>query len=329
MEWHQLSKQDRKDIFEQSAIKLNLPPAAIEKDWWVTEMLHALFTSAYKDYLVFKGGTSLSKCYQLIERFSEDLDMALNPEAIGLTYPTTKTQIVKLRKASFKFISTQLLNTLKEYFNKNTYPEFIDITAKPDTEGSQSDRDPQVLYLEYESLVDTSSYLKDKVILEVSIRSQTEPANYCEVSSLTYSQYSNLEVLRKPFTINAISPKRTLLEKLILLHEEFQKPEADIRVSRMSRHLYDVYQLLNDAETRTALTDNALFTMICNHRKLFTPMKHTNYESLTIHNLQVIPPLSVFNSYQSDYKQMQESMFYIKTLTFNKLINEINKILIQ
>ena len=84
--WLKLTDEQRRLTVEQAFIRSGINAKAIEKDWWVTLTLKALFKSVYAGFLVFKGGTSLSKCWKLIERFSEDIDIALDPEAFGMHY---------------------------------------------------------------------------------------------------------------------------------------------------------------------------------------------------------------------------------------------------
>ena len=112
-EWLKLSKTRRIEILEQVNNRLGLPIQAIEKDWWVTMVLKAVFSSKFAEHFVFKGGTSLSKAYHLIDRFSEDIDLAIDRKFLGFDGELSKTQIKKLRKASGTFIVTDFFNELK------------------------------------------------------------------------------------------------------------------------------------------------------------------------------------------------------------------------
>lgn len=104
-----LAIQDRKDIFNSVGASKRIMGEAVEKDWWVTQVLRVLFSSKYKDNIVFKGGTSLSKGWHLIERFSEDVDIAINREFLGFSGELTRTQISdKLRRVSCSFVRTEL-----------------------------------------------------------------------------------------------------------------------------------------------------------------------------------------------------------------------------
>ena len=111
--WQQLSTNERVAILQQIQDKENIHALAVEKDWWVTIILKALFQSTCADALSFKGGTSLSKAWGLIERFSEDVDLAISHHYFGIE-KTNKNQRDKLRKLSRKFIVEQLTNELEQ-----------------------------------------------------------------------------------------------------------------------------------------------------------------------------------------------------------------------
>ena len=115
-EWLKLSKKRRVEILEQVNNRLGLPIQAVEKDWWVTMVLKAVFSSSFAEHFVFKGGTSLSKAYHLIDRFSEDIDLAIDRKFLGFDGELSKTQIKKLRKASGIFIVTDFFNGLNAKF---------------------------------------------------------------------------------------------------------------------------------------------------------------------------------------------------------------------
>jgi len=104
-EWFDLSELDRKEVIVQTSISKGLPQAAIEKDWWVVAVLRTLFETEYASHLVFKGGTSLSKAWGLIERFSEDIDVGMDKAFFGFEGHLSREKVKKLRKASCKFVS--------------------------------------------------------------------------------------------------------------------------------------------------------------------------------------------------------------------------------
>lgn len=112
---------------------------------------------------------------------------------------------------------------------------------------------------------------------------------------------------------------------MILLHEEFQKPEEKIRHRRMSRHLYDIGQIIKTDYGQKAINDVGLFNSIIEHRQKLTPVKFVDYENLTIDQLQILPPEKFSDLYKDDYNEMQERMIYGEILDFDKLIELIKQ----
>ena len=102
MDWFLLSKERQQTIIEQTAARTGNLPIVIEKDIWVCIVLKVLFESEIKDYILFKGGTSLSKGYDIIRRFSEDIDICLDKSFLGFNEPLSNTQIDKFTAARTK-----------------------------------------------------------------------------------------------------------------------------------------------------------------------------------------------------------------------------------
>ena len=143
--WLSLNKEEQITLFTKAGAETGLPPFAIEKDAWVTFVLRMLFSSALSEHIVFKGGTALSKVYNLIERFSEDVDLAISREYFGFDGELTKGMIRKLRRASHTFTLHQLPELLTEQFNNyGIRPELYDISV-PNTR--ISDQDPEILFI--------------------------------------------------------------------------------------------------------------------------------------------------------------------------------------
>src|SRR6478672_1042474 len=125
--WLKLTDEQRISTLAQAQQRSGMPISvkAIEKDWWVTLTLKALFQSAYAKYLVFKGGTSLSKGYKLIDRFSEDIDLALDSEAFDMKYEEnpTRSYINQLRRKGYTFTTTRLAEELRKQLKTLDVPE--------------------------------------------------------------------------------------------------------------------------------------------------------------------------------------------------------------
>ena len=106
--WQKNSIADRRGLVQRTEEKEHSNQVAVEKDWWVTVILKALFQTSCSESLIFKGGTSLSKGWNLIERFSEDIDLAIDRRFFGIE-KTNKSQRDKLRKLSRKYIIEVLI----------------------------------------------------------------------------------------------------------------------------------------------------------------------------------------------------------------------------
>lgn len=323
--WLKLPKEEQVELFNQIGVQTNLPPQAIEKDAWVTLILRMIFTSELAEHFIFKGGTSLSKAFRLIDRFSEDIDLGINREYLGFEGELSPGQIRKLRKASHTFVSTELADLLRKQLDEygvdsSLYELIIENTQV-------SDQDPETIKVNYQSVFSEVSYLPQRVLIEVSARSLIEPHQEIEIQSIIDEQYRDADFAEEAVTVNATNPQKTFLEKLILLHEEFQKPTEKIRHLRMSRHLYDLGQILYSEFGEAAIQNKALFESIIEHRKVFTPMKTTNYEGLTLQNLNFIPTADFINQYKADYRQMQESMIHGESPKFEVLLEKITNAL--
>ncbi len=321
MNWLKLPIQKQQELFRQLSYKTGIQPQAIEKDAWVTLVLRLVFNAEISKHLVFKGGTSLSKAYQLIKRFSEDIDLAVNREYLGFSGELTKSQIRKLRKKSHEFVSTEMVDILRKEFKiYNIDNQLFDIEVK---NTKISDQDPEIIEIEYKSVFNELPYIKQKVLIEIGARSLLEPAEDKEIKSIILEYYPDNSFSDKPFIVKTISPEKTFLEKLILLHEEFTKSGDKIRYHRMSRHLYDIGEIISTEYGIKALKNTKLFDEIIAHRKIFTPIKTVNYSELQIDKLNILPPKNFLKKYEDDYLEMQENMIYGDSMTFKSLINKI------
>ena len=167
------------------------------------------------------------------------------------------------------------------------------------------------------------SYLPNKVLIELGARSLLEPYTKTKISSIIDGNYPGSVFTEDEFLANTVIPEKTFLEKMILLHEEFQKPENKIRHERMSRHLYDIGQIIETEFGQKAIKDDELFKSIIEHRKKLTAVKTVNYENLTIQKLEILPPPKFYDLYKRDYSEMQENMIYGNKLEFDKLLEII------
>jgi hypothetical protein len=160
--WLNTAKDRRIFIIENIATKTELSPDAIEKDWWVTTVLRALFSCECSGHIVFKGGTSLSKAWNLVERMSEDIDIAIDRRFFGSDGKLNKKQINNLRRTSCTYIS----GNLKEELDNKLKEAGINGYSVSVEETQDTTKDPQTIEIKYDSLF-TSNYIRDKVLIEI------------------------------------------------------------------------------------------------------------------------------------------------------------------
>ena len=308
-------------MFTQAGVQRGMQPFAIEKDAWVTLVLRMLFSSELYPHIVFKGGTSLSKVYGLIERLSEDIDLSINRGYLGFDGELTKGLIRKLRRRSHDFSLNALPEILRNGFSNYGVDESLYNITVPNTQ--ISDQDPEIVHVEYISVFEEEEYLKNRVLIEIGARSLNEPFEERSIGSIVDTVFESREFIEEPFQVRTIIPEKTFLEKLILLHEEFQKPDDKVRYFRMSRHLYDIYQISLTEYGVRALMNKELFRIICNHRAFFSPVNPVDYDALSIEALEFIPPEKFIKQYEEDYAEMQNTMIYGEDIPFKEILNQL------
>lgn len=331
MKFIDLEATEQQQILDSLQTRIGLKSAIIEKDWWVTAVLRALFQLPYNEHLSFKGGTNLSKCWHIIERMSEDADIGITREYLGFKGKLNKTQISdKLRRAACSFVRDTLQHDLREQMikdgiNPEKFKVYVNITPVSTT-------DPEVIFVKYEQTASPVSYIPPIVKIEVSGRSMSEPVEDVLIDSLIDDAVPEAGFAEPKFTVRAVMAKRTFLEKIFLLHEEFAKGGEQIRVDRMSRHLYDVHRMLHTPIAKEAMADKKLYDTVIEHRKTFIGLKGFDYSTLTKHALTFIPPECVYDAWKKDYKTMQEEMIYGESIPFDDMIaqlrafnNKVNK----
>lgn len=338
--WIDYNIDERRSLIERVSHAMSIDASAAEKDWWVSTVLYAVFHSSIADYALFKGGTSLSKGWDIISRFSEDVDIALDKNFFlevkkwGCAKCESNTQIHNLREKSQDFLFSEYKKELAiklrdmgldmvQVLNEN------EMRLEQGMRGNVAhDKDPSVIYVKYPSLYTSDkSYSRPVVKIEISCLSMAVPFEIKRITSLIE------QINAGPFgdnvdndyihEIRTVSPTRTFLEKVFLLAEEFMKKDEP-RVSRMSRHLYDIEKLSHTEYMDKALSDRELYMQIIRHRERFYHLGYVDYDKLLPEVIDFIPPASVIESFRRDYNDMKRSFIYEKgTLDFDQLIEKL------
>src|SRR3989339_314781 len=256
--WVLLSLEERQTILANIAEEKGIDDNAIEKDFWVSMVLKAIFSLSCSKGIVFKGGTSLSKGWDLIKRFSEDCDLSIDRTVLGFEKELNGTQRNKLRKASKIFIERTLAIELEGALNLLGMMGHFKIVV-PETK--ESDKDPVEFFVEYDSILPRKNpYIPEKVKIEVSCRSLTEPFEPVGMRSMIEDAYPDEPFTEPPFYVPTVLPGKTFLEKTFLLHEEFNRAGGGTVVERLSRHLYDIEKMMDKDFIIEVMNNESLYS---------------------------------------------------------------------
>ncbi len=327
MNWFKLNIEDRLAVLQQASAISAITNKALEKDIWVTIVLDAVFRTKYAKHLHFKGGTSLSKAWKIIERFSEDIDLSIDRSFYGFSEELTYSQIKKLKRISSEFISTDFKDELERTMIEIGVPaNLFTIKATPIPETMKDTVDPQEIVIEYLSILEPIEYLPDTIKVEVSARSIKEATQFRDINAIVDSLLPEISILGNSFQVCAIEPQITMLEKLFLLHEEFTKEISEIRHLRMSRHLYDLYKLTESIYAELAIKDEPLYNRIIAHRQHYIRQNGIDYNNHGRATLSFIPPNHIIEAYKEDYVKMNLNMIYGDAPSFDTLVEKLNGI---
>ena len=312
------SNSERAELFSQTAAKDGRYNAAIvEKDFWVCWILNRLFSSELRNKLIFKGGTSLSKVFNLIERFSEDIDLILNWQGLIDEDPMqarNKTQQGKLNK--------RLDDAGERFIHNNLFPTIHDLCAGI-CEVEMSQDNPNVILIKYPAAF-SSGYLRPEILLEIGPKAAWIPhATYQMYSyaALAYpKRFKNDKV-----DLIATTPERSFWEKVTILHAEAHRPASKKAPPRYSRHYYDTAQMADSSVKNTALADSELLARVVEFKQRFYPSGHAHYDLARIGTLKLLPPEHAMANLASDYSKMRE-MIYGNYPSFAEIIAKLKNL---
>ena len=312
-----MTEERRNLVCTQASAHLNLAEVAVEKDFWVCWTLGKLFRlPAWGNQLTFKGGTSLSKGWKLIERFSEDIDIVINRRALGFDGDNapetaagrrqTRKRLDALREACRKCVKESIRPALQEAMA-------ADIPAALDWEllDDPADPDGQTLLFNYPTAFPAgAAHLRRAVKIEMGARSDTDPSETIKVSPYISDAFPDL-LPDDTVEVRAVMPKRTFWEKAMLLHEETYRPGGGKRRKEyIARHYYDLYRLIEAGVAAEAMADEELFARVAGHRAVFFRHNWLDYATLVRGRLRVVPTDDQIPGWRSDYGNMQREMFF-------------------
>ena len=322
-DYFSLNPAQQRLVIEQTAAKLNLPVQAIEKDLWVTAILQVLFTLPCAHGLVFKGGTSISKVWNAINRFSEDIDLAIDRSLFDLDGELTKKQVKKLRKVSSMFVREELFGQLCEAIASTPLYGLCEIEAQPDGVGDSTYPEPRIIYVKYASLFsDKIDYILPVVKIEAGARSLLEPTLNVAIKSLVDAALPSITTSLVDVEVRTAVAEKTFLEKCFLLHELFSRGVA-VSANRRSRHLYDLHMMMRKGIDKRAVSDDELWNTIHHHRSTLTSISGVDYIPDIRSRIVLTPPAECVEDWKSDYQAMQGSMIYNNPPSFEELLQSM------
>ncbi len=307
--------RERAQLFEFSAERHapRIDAVIIEKDFWVCWALHRLFdVIEFRPQLIFKGGTSLSKVFKAIERFSEDVDLSLSrrdlgyadgrdPEGAGISKRESERRIEALLAACVQTVREKLLPELRQ--------DFATVLGGSGWSVDVDTNDPQTLVFAYppSGLVE-SPYVRPSIRLEMGARSDDWPSVDAEVKPYAAEDFPAM-FSQPACRARTLAAERTFWEKATLLHAEYHRPPEKLSNERISRHYYDLYCLSCNEIAKRALDRDDLLKRVVQHKRCFFPRAWANYETATPGTFHLAPPEARMEMHRKDYNAMKAMIF--------------------
>jgi len=298
-----------KDLITLTANDLGIMEFYIEKDYWVTYILKRLSNSEFKDKIVFKGGTSLSKAYNLIDRFSEDIDLQLKSLELN---DNQKKNILKNIEKEITVGMIYLKNHIREVKRGNIRKTIYEYPIKT----SEKDK----------------GQISNVIVLEINSMSTPEPSEKIEIESYIskYLRKINKEEFIKkyelePFIIETLSIKRTFVEKIFAILDYTFEESPEIELGNKIRHLYDVYKLNQKEDIREFLNSEDFFSMaskVVVQNDFFRKRKDTIYSNSFLYN-----DFERINKIKEIYEKKFRNMVFGELPDFDEMKNSFKDIL--
>ena len=316
----ELPPNERRLYIEQAAIQKNVSPVIMEKDFWVCWLLGILFESRFADSLVFKGGTSLSKVFGVIDRFSEDIDLSLSPTFLGLPEAgTTRNQfnkwMTRAEAACEVAVRTQILPALEaalvEVLGKNERAQF-EFLKEPNTNS------PVLLFHYPSSQPKGFEYLKRSVKLEFGSLTDQQPVGRHKIRPWV------AEVLPAAFPdwrceVLALEVDRSFWEKATILHTEYHRPPGKPMPDRFSRHYADTAALAKHSVAIRAINQHDLRNRVVLWKSQFFGSSWANYDLAKPGTFRLVPKAERLLALQGDYQSMRD-MYLTKPVSFDDIL---------
>ena len=299
-----LDAGERADILRTVAARSGRAAIILEKDIWVCWVLQAVFSVPDPHPMAFKGGTSLSKVYRIIDRFSEDVDVTLDYRAFDDGFDpfaegTSRNQI--------RLFSGRLKGRIVDYIRDVVAPAVGAAADRLGADGRYDIRigdDGETIRFAYPSAVeDPHGYVGSEVLLEFGGRNVIDPNQQHLIVSDMAALTRDLDY--PAATVTVLSPERTFWEKATLVHVECYRRRLADHPERLSRHWFDLTRLAAHDSGRAALADRGLLEDVVRHKKVFFHADYANYDRCLDGGLRLVPDDDQLPGLQADYDAMR------------------------
>lgn len=306
--WFALSREDQAEALEVAAASTGRPPHLLEKDTWVVWTLSAIYESALAEKLTFKGGTSLSKVYKIIDRFSEDVDLTYDirevvPDLLrnGNPIPASSSQAKKITDAVRDRLPDWIKNTVQPILQSAIQRDGVQATL------SLAGKENEKLILTYTPIKVGTGYAASTIQLEFGGRATGEPH---QRHAVTCDMAPAIEGISFPTAQPLVmGAERTFWEKATAAH--VYSLQGRLRGERYSRHWYDLAAMAKSGHAQTAITDLQLGKDVAEHKSMFFAEKNADkawidYTAAVGGAIQLVPEGGALDSLKLDYAAMLE-----------------------
>lgn len=339
------SALERRRIFQDTAASLSVRAAMMEKDFWVCWTLGRIFSDSWLGKVLrFRGGTSLSKGYGLIKRFSEDIDITLDK---GLVLTDDENNLLR-SKSVYQKNKQEVSDIAAEYIGttlKDKIKAVIGDTVEVYTDEEYAEKFPKFhtgkinnknLHVVFPKVVEDYSGLLPDILLEIGILSALTPNEPREILPYIAEQNPQLEIA--PIIVSTIMAKRTFWDKATILHREHYRPATKLdkgsseeipnyTPERYSRHYHDLYQMSRVAVKDEALADFDLLREVIEYKNLFYPCGwgHT-FDECATGDLRLMPNETNRNLLIEDYEKNTKRMIFGDTPRWDTILDALQKL---
>lgn len=318
---------DLRDLVAITADELGLDPVIVEKDLWVCWMLRRLFTdSQLGEHLIFKGGTSLSKCFDLIARFSEDIDLILDYRALGeLPDPFASYSRTRQRE-----VNQAILHRAQDYLSDRFVPRLREVIASHlSTQGWSLSIDaerPGTVRFRYPSVLAADlAYIRKAILLEIGPHAARVPHQNATVSPFVAKIMPD-QFVSAGSTVRVIDARRSFWEKVTILHENAHRPRDNRMPTGYSRHYSDAVAMSQRTELlEGCLADFQLLDAVIAHKQRFYHRGWAGLDTARPPTLQLLPSDAHLQQLRQDYAAMRP-MFMAAPPAWDALIDELERL---